>query len=98
MANDYSCALIESVFSSDFDRAMKIAGQPRREYQRLMISSDTCIFLSGYKREQFGRYHEKEGLYAFCSIKSTMIHKGKCNKEMNWFPYKQNTADWLKRP
>ncbi|MGF2617809.1 aldehyde dehydrogenase family protein [Rossellomorea aquimaris] len=101
LANDSSYGLNASVFTKDLNKAERIAAQ---------LQTGTCTIndvirnisnmhlpFGGVKESGFGRYHGKEGLHAFCNIKSTMIHKGKRNKEVNWFPYKQNTADWLKK-
>ncbi|MGD6804989.1 aldehyde dehydrogenase family protein [Rossellomorea aquimaris] len=87
-----------SVFSTDLNKARKAAG--RLQTGNCMINdiiSNMQLPFMGVKESGFSRYHEKEGFYAFCNIKSRMLHKGKRNKEVNWFPYKQNTADWLKK-
>ncbi|RIW38963.1 aldehyde dehydrogenase family protein [Bacillus salacetis] len=101
LANDSSYGLNASIFSRDLQRAERIAVQ---------LDSGSCTIndvlrnisnmhlpFGGVKMSGFGRYHGKEGLQAFCNIKSTMIHKGRRNKEINWFPYRSDTAEWLKK-
>ncbi|MGM0845751.1 MAG: aldehyde dehydrogenase family protein [Bacillota bacterium] len=101
LANDSCYGLNSSVFSNDLNKAEKIASQ--LETGNCTINdvirniSNMHLPFGGVKESGYGRYHGKEGLYAFCNIKSTMIHKGKRNKEVNWFPYHQNTSEWLRK-
>ena len=43
-----------------------------------------------------GRYHGPEGLKNFSNTKSIMLNKSQAEKELNWFPFKEEVYQDLK--
>ncbi|TLS36078.1 aldehyde dehydrogenase family protein [Pseudalkalibacillus caeni] len=101
MANGSPYGLNASVFSADRKRAEHVAA--KLETGNCFINdvlrniSNMHLPFGGIKESGFGRYHGAKGLYAFCNIKATMIKNGRREKELNWFPYTEQTVDGLRK-
>ena len=90
IANNSVYGLNASVWSSDIDKAKRVESK---------ILSGSCAIndvikniahaempFGGVKQSGIGRYHGKEGVYAFSHVRSIMINPGTAKHEINWFP------------
>lgn len=95
LANDSEFGLGASVWSSDLDKADRVASKIESGHICIndVISAVANINLpfGGMKNSGIGRYHGQEGLYTFCHQVSIFEDKGKKSSEPNWYPY-----SWLK--
>lgn len=95
LANDSEFGLGSSVWSSDLDKADRVASKIESGHICIndVISAVANINLpfGGVKNSGIGRYHGPEGLYTFCHQISIFEDKGKKSSEPNWYPY-----SWLK--
>lgn len=100
LANDSNYGLNSSIWTKDIEKARKVASS--LETGNCMINDliknigNPDLPFGGTKNSGIGRYHGPEGLRAFTNQKSIMINKSKKNKEINWFPYNNETYDGLK--
>ncbi len=91
LANDSRYGLNASVWSRDIRRARKMAG---------MLEVGSCSIndvvgnggrpelpFGGVKESGIGRYHGPEGLKNFSNTRSVVIHRGRRDAELNWFPF-----------
>ncbi len=91
LANDSRYGLNASVWSRDIRRARKMAG---------MLEVGSCSIndvvknvgrpelpFGGVKESGIGRYHGPEGLKNFSNTRSVVIHRGRRDTELNWFPF-----------
>lgn len=99
MANDSIYGLSASIFTRDILRGEKLARQ--LETGSCAINDvvrhvgNMSLPFGGVKASGFGRSHGEEGLLAFCRTKSITASSGRRSGEINWFPYKQESFEWL---
>lgn len=100
-ANDSQFALSASVWTSDIDRATRIASD---------LQSGSCAIndvirnivnpyasFGGNRASGYGRYHGPDGLRAFSRVKSIMIVRQRRRRELHWFPFTTSTSRLLER-
>jgi acyl-CoA reductase-like NAD-dependent aldehyde dehydrogenase len=91
MSNDSPYGLSASVWSTDLERAERVA----RKIQTGSVSINNVLSaqahpalpFGGAKESGFGRYKGPFGLHAFCNIKSIMSEAQSNKLEFNWYPY-----------
>lgn len=99
LANDSRFALSGSVWTSDRQRARRVAAA---------ITSGSCAVndvvrvianprapFGGNRHSGYGRYHGPEGLLAFSRTKTLMLANGRSNREVHWFPFSAATSRQL---
>lgn len=93
LANDSEFGLNASIWSSDIERAKRVASQ-------LHVGSWAIndviknighpgLPFGGVKQSGFGRYHGAEGLRNFTYPVSGLTNRSHLPKEPNWFPYSE---------
>lgn len=90
-ANSTEFGLNASVWSSDMDRARKIAGKLVSGavlINELIISvANHHLPFGGAKSSGIGSYHGETGLRIFCHEKAIMVDRGSKASEIQWYPY-----------
>lgn len=99
LANATEFALSSSVWTSNIHRARRVAAG---------LSAASCAVndviriignphapFGGNRLSGYGRYHGPEGLRAFSRSKTLMIAAGRRRREINWFPFSQQTCRQL---
>ena len=77
IANDSAYGLAGSVYTTDNDKAMKIASQIRTgTYAVNMYAFDPGAPFGGYKNSGVGRENGPEGIDAYCESKSILLPFG----------------------
>ena len=100
LANDSDYGLNSSIWTKNIDKAKRVASS--LETGNCMINDliknvgNPDLPFGGTKNSGIGRYHGPEGLRSFTNHKSIMINKSNKNKEVNWFPYTNETYQGLK--
>jgi acyl-CoA reductase-like NAD-dependent aldehyde dehydrogenase len=91
-ANDSPYGLNASIWCRDTQRARRVAS---RLISGGVVINDIMITIAnshlpfgGEKLSGIGRYHGDVGLRTFCHETSVMVDKGRCEREVNWFPYR----------
>ncbi len=91
LANDSQYGLSASVWSTDLDRAVRVARAIETGNVSinnvLATQGNSALPYGGVKESGFGRYKGPQGLHSFCNIKSIMIDKQGSRLEVNWYPY-----------
>ena len=91
LANYSPYGLSGSVWSSDLDRAKRVARQIETGSVSinnvLATVGNSALPFGGTKHSGFGRYKGALGLYSFCNVKSIMIEGGRQDSDLNWYPY-----------
>ncbi|MCY9670205.1 aldehyde dehydrogenase family protein [Paenibacillus alginolyticus] len=101
LANDSPYGLNASIFTRDVAQGRKIADQ--LETGNCVINdvvrniSNMHLPFGGVKQSGFGRIHGEEGLLSFCQSKSIMVKRGRQNREINWYPYKETAFTSMKK-
>jgi acyl-CoA reductase-like NAD-dependent aldehyde dehydrogenase len=95
LANDSSYGLNGYVFSSDLERARRVAralnvGNVGINDVIKNVANPDMPF-GGVRGSGFGRYHGPEGLRAFTRPLALATHAGRRAREQNWFPTRPNT-------
>ena len=92
LANDTPFGLNASVWSSNLDRAKRVASQL---ISGNVVINDVIITVAnpylpfgGAKESGIGRYHGDIGLEIFTHQTAVMVDSGKKKTEVNWYPYK----------
>lgn len=92
LANDSNYGLNASVFSSDINRAKKVAS---KLVSGNVVINDVIISVAnpylpfgGAKNSGIGYYHADIGLQTFCLQSSVVVDRGYKKTEVNWYPYK----------
>ncbi len=99
-ANNSHLGLNSSVWSKDRQLARRIARE--LETGNCMINDviknvgNPYLPFGGVKMSGIGRYHGPEGLKNFSNTKSIMLNKSQAEKELNWFPFKEEVYQDLK--
>lgn len=90
LANDSPYGLSASVWSSDVQRATRVARAIETGNVSinnvLATQGNSALPFGGTKKSGFGRYKGPHGLHSFSNIKSIMIDGGS-KFEPHWFPY-----------
>lgn len=101
LANDSAYGLAASIFTSDMDKAKRVAGKIRAgniNINEVMASiANPRLPFGGVKNSGMGRYHGEEGLKSFTETVSLLIDTGVKNKEIQWFPYSKNKMTLIKK-
>ncbi len=94
LAGDSEYGLNSSVWSSDIQKARRVAGKlvtGNCAINNVIVNiSNPYTPFGGEKKSGFGRYHGPDGLYSFSGTKTIMINRGLTKKEINWFPYRRS--------
>jgi acyl-CoA reductase-like NAD-dependent aldehyde dehydrogenase len=92
LANDSNYGLNASVWSSDLQKASRVAS---KLVTGNVVINDVIVSYAnhrlpfgGVKDSGIGRYHGEAGLRIFCHEKSVMVDSGKRSFEVHWYPYK----------
>ncbi len=90
MANDTEYGLSASVWSSDFDKADRVARKIDTGNVSinnvLATQANSALPYGGTKESGFGRYKGPHGLHAFSNIKSVLVDSTN-QREIFWYPY-----------
>ncbi len=91
LANDSDYGLNASVWSTDIDKAERVARQLQvgnwAVNDVIKNIGHAGLPFGGVKNSGFGRYHGAEGLRNFTYTVSGLTSRSKLNDEPNWFPY-----------
>jgi acyl-CoA reductase-like NAD-dependent aldehyde dehydrogenase len=97
LANDNEYGLDAYVFSSDLDRANRIANA--LDAGSVDINDVIVNYVvrdlpfGGVKQSGMNRYHGREGLRMFTNPKAMVIDDGRSDTEPNWFPYQEEKLE-----
>jgi acyl-CoA reductase-like NAD-dependent aldehyde dehydrogenase len=90
-ANDTPYGLTASVWSTDLERARRVANALKVggvSINGVMATeAHPDLPFGGVKESGHGRYRGKHGLHGYCNIKSVLIDKQSKKIEANWYPY-----------
>lgn len=93
LANDSEFGLNASIWSSDVERATRLASQLNVGNWAIndVIKNigHPGLPFGGVKQSGFGRYHGAEGLRNFTYPVSGLTNRSRLPKEPNWFPYSE---------
>jgi acyl-CoA reductase-like NAD-dependent aldehyde dehydrogenase len=93
LANDSEFGLNTSIWSSDIERATRIASKLNVGNWAIndVIKNigHPGLPFGGVKQSGFGRYHGAEGLRNFTYPVSGLTNRSRLPKEPNWFPYSE---------
>lgn len=91
LANDSDYGLNASVWSTDIDKAERVAKQLQvgnwAVNDVIKNIGHAGLPFGGVKNSGFGRYHGAEGLRNFTATVSGLTSRSKLDDEPNWFPY-----------
>lgn len=99
LANDTEFALSASVWTSDRQRARRVAaamasgGCAVNDVIRVIANPHAPF--GGNRASGYGRYHGPEGLLAFSRTKTLMLANGRRRREIHWFPFTPRTSRQL---
>jgi acyl-CoA reductase-like NAD-dependent aldehyde dehydrogenase len=92
LANESNYGLNASVWSSDLQKASRVASKlvsGNVVINDVMVSyANHRLPFGGVKESGIGRYHGEAGLRIFCHEKSVMVDSGQRSFEIHWYPYK----------
>jgi len=93
LANDSDYGLNASVWSSDINKAERVARQLQvgnwAVNDVIKNIGHAGLPFGGVKNSGFGRYHGAEGLRNFTYTVSGLTSRSQLNDEPNWFPYSE---------
>jgi acyl-CoA reductase-like NAD-dependent aldehyde dehydrogenase/uncharacterized protein (DUF2141 family) len=95
LANESAYGLAASIWSSNMDRAERVARRINAGSITIndvirQVANPAAAF-GGNKNSGYGRYHGVHGLYAFSRIKTIMASNSRKKREVNWFPFASKT-------
>lgn len=92
LANDSSYGLNACVWTSDKEKALRVAGEIVTGgvaiNNALTSSANFALPFGGAKQSGIGRYHGSYGLHAFSNIKAVMYEKGSKDQDIQWYPFR----------
>lgn len=101
LANDSEYGLDAYVFSSNMERAHKIANQLQAgsvDINEVLVHyAVSGIPFGGVKNSGINRYHGKIGLQLFANYKGMVIDSGEKDTEALWFPYSEEKLQGAKQ-
>ena len=97
LANDTEYGLDAYVFSSDLERAHRIANRLKAgsvDINEVVVNYTVpTLPFGGVKQSGINRYHGKIGLRMFTDYKGMVIDDGTTDTEPYWFPYTQDKLE-----
>lgn len=99
LANESDYGLNASVWSSDLQKARRVASELQTgavNINEVIVSvANSYLPFGGVKESGIGRYHGPVGLTTFCHEKAIVVDRGKFKSEIQWYPYKGKYEDFL---
>jgi len=91
LANDTIYGLSSSVWTSDLEKADRVARHIEAGNvcinDVMVTEGNSALPFGGVKQSGIGRYKSRVGVHNFCNIKSIMVDSGKKPTEAHWYPY-----------